>query len=105
MALTPEGKYKKKVMSWLQSQKDLYLFSKEAKAIRGIPDLVGAWNGHFFAIELKKSLAETRKGTGRIILQRYTIEQIKKAGGFAIISCPETFEEDMKLLMAHCFKP
>ena len=104
MALTPEGKFQEKVLKHLRKQEGLYVFKKEAHAIRGIPDIIGCWNGRFFALELKKSLADTRKETGGIVLQKYNIGKINEARGFAILSCPETFEEDMRLLTAHCFK-
>lgn len=102
--MTPEGKFQQKVLRKLKEIEGLYVFKKEAHAIRGIPDIIGCLNGKFFALELKKSLADTKKETGGIVLQKYNIEQIKKAGGFAILSCPETFTEDIKLLTAHCLQ-
>lgn len=102
--MTPEGKFQNYVLKRLKNLEGLYVFKKEAHAIRGIPDIIGCWNGHFFALELKKSLADTRKETGGIVLQKYNIDKIKKAGGFACLTCPETFEEDIKLLSAHCLE-
>lgn len=104
MAKTPEALYQDKVLRFLKKQPGLYCFKKEAKAIRGIPDIIGCWNGRFFAIELKKSSKEIEKNSDRIVLQRYTITKIKEAGGFAIFSCPETFDSDMKDLATHCLK-
>ena len=79
-----------------------FFFKKEALSIRGLPDEVGLANGRFVALELKKNLAETRKKTGRIVLQRYRLEQVCKAGGFGKLVCPETWDETYRELCAHC---
>lgn len=44
----------------------------------GVPDIVGVWQGRFFALEIK------RPGVGRLTaLQRAAIESIRAAGGVA----------------------
>lgn len=100
MALTPEGKFQKKVMKDLSQIQGIYFFKKEAAALRGISDIIGCLNGLFFALELKKSLAATRRSTGRIVLQKYHIDLVVKSGGFARLSCPETWENDLKELVS-----
>ena len=74
---------------------DLYCFSKEAAAIRGISDIIGCYKGKFFAWELKRSEKEAQKTTGRIALQKYHISLVKKAGGIGEIIYPENFEEKL----------
>ncbi len=64
---------------------------KEAASIRGIPDIIGCYNGRFFALELKKDLKEASKSVGRIVLQQQAIKKITKAGGIGAIIWPEVF--------------
>lgn len=53
----------------------------------GVPDLLVCCNGRFLGLEIK---AENGKPSE---LQRYHIEQIKKAGGIGLIVYPKQFEE------------
>lgn len=71
----------------------------QAGSIRGLPDIIGCYKGVFFGWELKISLKETKKTTGRIALQKYRIMQIKRAGGIAALVCPENLEENFKALV------
>lgn len=100
MGMTPEKKFQMKVKRDLEQLTGLYFFVKEAAALRGISDLIGCLNGLFFALELKKDLSSTRRKTGRIVLQKYHIEKVKKAGGFACITCPETWAKDLADLIS-----
>jgi len=45
--------------------------------LKGVPDLVGCWNGVMFALEVKKP------GERLTAIQAHIIEQIKAAGGVA----------------------
>lgn len=58
----------------------------------GIPDLLVCCNGHFLGVELK---APTGKPSD---LQLWNIEQIKKAGGIAMVLYPKDFEEFKALI-------
>jgi len=49
---------------------------------------MGSVNGRFFAWELKRSEAEARKKTGRIVLQKHILEKIHKSGGVAEVVHP-----------------
>lgn len=53
----------------------------------GIPDLLCCINGRFLAVELK-----TEKGKVSV-LQKWNIQQIKDAGGVAIVLRPSGFEK------------
>jgi len=88
-----EHDFQKKVKTDLASIANCWHFTKEAAGLRGIPDLVGCIGGKFFALELKRSEAESRKKTGRIVLQRVVIDMIKNSGGFAEIAYPENWAE------------
>lgn len=95
-----EHDFQKYVKARLNAEPFLYHFTKEACAIRGIPDLIGCYKGRFFAWELKRSAKEASKTTGRIALQRYTLKLICKAGGIGRIVHPDNFEECLAELLA-----
>ncbi len=92
----PESKFQHKVTARLDKLiklgYPLYYFVKEAGSIRGIPDLVICANGSFVAWEIKPSEAEANKTTGRIVLQRYTIDRIQRANGGATLVYPENVD-------------
>lgn len=47
---------------------------------RGLPDIIGVYKGQYIAFEVK------RDSTGKpTVLQLYQIEQIRKAGGIAMV--------------------
>ena len=61
----------------------------DALSVRGIPDRVGCVSGRYVAIEFKKDITEFRKKTGRIVLQKYTLLEISKAGGYTFVAYPD----------------
>jgi hypothetical protein len=65
---------------------------------RGLPDRIGCIRGQFVALEFKVDEREGAKKTGRIVLQRYRIEKIKKAFGIAFIIFPSNSEEIYNIL-------
>jgi hypothetical protein len=106
MATTPEAlfvqnKIKKTFDKLIKEGLPLYYFIKEAGSIRGIPDIVGCCNGHFFAWEAKPSAGEAAKTSGRIVLQKYTLTRIHQAEGIGMIVHPENFEESLNYLLEH----
>lgn len=80
---------------------------KEAAAIRGIPDIIGCYNGRMFAFEVKRAKSEVyykdgrEKISGRTVLQKYNLDKIKKAGGYACFLYPENYQEIFRELFAH----
>jgi Holliday junction resolvase len=87
--MAAEKNFENKVKAFLKSQGCWVLkywgggqFTKA-----GIPDLLVCCNGYFLAIELK---APNGKPTP---LQLHTIEEIKKAGGKALVLYPKNFDE------------
>lgn len=79
-----------------------FFFTKEAGSIRGLPDVIGVANGYFVGLELKKNLAETKKNSGRIVLQKYRLNQMNKEKGFGRLVCPENWNDTYLLLCQHC---
>ena len=94
-----ESKFKKQVMSRLKDLNGLFVFSKEAKSLRGYPDIIGCYRGQFFGWELKRSESEARKQTGRIVLQRHILTLIQQSGGIGEIVHPDNFEEKLAELL------
>lgn len=88
-----EKDFQKIVKKRLDALDNCYYFVKEAATIRGIPDIVGCRNGHFFALEVKKSRSEAQKNTGRIVLQKHTLRQIGLANGLGYIVHPENLDD------------
>lgn len=78
--MTPEGIVKKKVVSILKSIGAYYFFpATHGYGRSGVPDIVGCYDGGFFAIEVK---AEGKKPTA---LQENEIRQIVKQRGIAFV--------------------
>ena len=97
---TPEGLFQKRVLRRLKQIEGMYVFKKEAAAIRGIPDVIGCFRGRFFCLELKASSKLARRTTGRIVLQKHNIERVRAAGGYGAIVYPENFEEVINQLLS-----
>jgi Holliday junction resolvase len=89
MASTPEKKVKLKVRAILDWDKDIYYFTPMTGGYgrSGVPDIVGCYNGYFFAIECKAG-----KGT-TTALQDKNIKEIEKAGGRVIVVNENNLEE------------
>lgn len=61
-----------------------YFANRNTKA--GIPDILACVNGVFVAIEVKAS-------NGRVSeLQKHQIMEIRKSGGYAIVTYPDDFD-------------
>jgi Holliday junction resolvase len=89
MATTPEGKVKKKVADWLKKvfpDYFRYMPIPSGYGVKGIPDMLCCINGKFVAIEVK-----SKPGMQPTKLQQKRLEEITKAGGFAI--CMDGFNE------------
>lgn len=80
MALTPEGKVKKKVVDLLKKHNVYYFYPVTGGFGRsGVPDVVCCMNGKFLAVECK---AGKNKPTP---LQEAEIEKIRQAQGKAFV--------------------
>ncbi len=95
-----EHTFQRKFKKELDLIPNSYFFVKEAAAIRGISDIIGCVNGTFVALELKRSEAEARKKTGRIVLQKHFLKKITDAQGYAILVYPENAEQILRELRA-----
>lgn len=91
--MTPEVKVKNKVKKFLDSL-GCYHFSPLSGGYgrSGVPDIIACFKGRFIAIECKA-------GKGKLTeLQKYNIEQIKSAGGLAIVVNESNIEELITLV-------
>jgi Holliday junction resolvase len=80
MATTPEAKVKKRVVEQLKLLGAYYFYPVTGGyGSSGVPDIVGCYNGRFFAIECK---AGTNKPTA---LQEKNIDAIHASNGAAIV--------------------
>ncbi len=80
MALTPEGKVKAKVVKILREEGVYYFFpATHGYGRSGVPDIIACVAGKFLGIECK---AGKNKPTA---LQVHEIEQIRGAGGVAVV--------------------
>jgi len=80
MAMTPEKRVKNQVVKHLKEfGKQVYYFFPATGGYgrSGVPDIVGCYNGKFFAIECKAGKNTTTK------LQELELESISLAGGAA----------------------
>jgi len=80
MAMTPEGKVKKKIVEQLKALGCYYFFpATGGYGKSGVPDIVGCYNGKFFGIECKAG-----KNTPTA-LQQMNLDQINDACGLAYV--------------------
>lgn len=98
-----ESTFQRKFKKRLDELPNSVFFVKEAGSIRGISDIIGCCNGRFVALELKRSMREASKKTGRIVLQRHFLTKISRADGFSAMVYPENADYIFNLLesMAH----
>lgn len=88
MAMTPEGKVKKKVVEILKSAGAYYFFPATGGYGRsGVPDIIACIEGRFVAVECKAGKGKTTA------LQDRELVNIWKAGGAAWVVNEEKIEE------------
>lgn len=80
--MTPEAKILRSICRYLDGLESLCYYMKlrgGPYSVRGLPDIVGVFNGHFFALEVKASKGEVTP------LQAHTLRKIYEAGGAASV--------------------
>lgn len=92
--MAAEKNFENKVKNYLKEQDCWFIkywggaqFTKS-----GVPDLLVCCNGFFLGVELKAPKGKPSE------LQLWNIEQIKKAGGFALVLYPKDFDNFKKLI-------
>ena len=80
MAMTPEGKVKKKCVAYLKEIGAYYFFpATGGYGKSGVPDIVGCYKGRFFGIEVKAGKNTPTE------LQKHQLKLITEAGGIAMV--------------------
>ena len=88
MAQTPEKRVKTRVESVLKSEGAYYFFpATHGYGRSGVPDIIACVNGRFLAIECKAG------GNKPTALQVREIENIRSAGGMAVVANEENWDE------------
>ena len=91
--LTPEKKVKTKVVAILKELGVYYFYPVTGGyGAAGVPDIVGCYQGRFFAIECKAGKGKTTA------LQDKNIARIKETGGLAIVVNEDNLEDVNELL-------
>ena len=91
--MTPEKKVKTKVVAILKEMGVYYFYPVTGGyGASGVPDIVGCYNGKFFAVECKAGKGKTTA------LQDRNIAQINACGGRAIVVNEGNLEDVRKLL-------
>lgn len=94
MAMTPEGKVKKKVVAILKEFDTYYFYPRTGGYGRsGVPDIVGCYHGRFFGIECK---AGDNKPTP---LQQKNLDDISKRGGLVLVINETNIDEVRRCLI------
>lgn len=77
-----EAKIQKEILAYLKKEVDGFWWKDAAGPYqqKGIPDIVGCRNGHFYAFEVKRPLLGELTA-----IQRHTLEAINAAGGTAYV--------------------
>ena len=88
MAQTPEKRVKTKVEAVLKNEGAYYFFpATHGYGRSGVPDIIACVNGRFLAIECKAG------GNKPTALQIREIENIRLAGGVAVVANEENWDE------------
>jgi Holliday junction resolvase len=88
MAMTPEGKVKKKLKEILDAY-GVYHFPPATGGYgkSGVPDIVGCYKGYFFGIECKAGKGKTTA------LQDMQLQAIRDAGGISMVVNEDNLHE------------
>lgn len=87
-----ESIFKDRVLRDLKPLESIYFLKTQERARRGVPDILGCIKGRFFALELKTDVGKLD------VLQARTIEKIRLAGGFVLVTTPSSWATDFALL-------
>lgn len=86
MSKKPETTFKEWVRAKLERLPNTKVFKIQQVGIRGSPDFLMCVNGHFVAMELKKSDKEEPAA-----LQTWNLNCVTNAGGISVVCYPENW--------------
>ena len=86
-----EKNFERKVKTWIRDGGGWVVkFHGDAFSTAGVPDLLACIKGWFVGIEVKADDGEPSE------LQIWTVKQIRKAGGVAVVLFPSAFSDFQK---------
>lgn len=95
--MAEEKRFENKVKEYLKSKGCWFVkFFANNFTKAGVPDLIVCVNGHFLAVEVKSSKGKPSA------LQLCNIEEIRKAGGTAIVLYPDQFDDFKEIVEKLC---
>lgn len=81
-----EQVFQKKIIDWLEKEGAWVVkFHASGMTKKGVPDLLVCWKGNFLALEVKTNSRTTE-------IQKYQIDKIIKANGYAFVVNPENWD-------------
>lgn len=94
----PEYRFKAKLKKKLQTIPDSSWRVNEAGAVRGYADIDGHIKGRAVYLEVKKNKQESRRMSGRTVLQRLRLSNHRDKGAIAFFVYPENEKEVLEYL-------
>jgi hypothetical protein len=95
MGWTKERVFRVRVVHlFLEGLRNTSFFPIQQLAIRGDFDFILCVRGKFVGLELKRAGEQLQP------LQMYKADWVRRTGGIALRTCPETWEETKKLLLS-----
>jgi Holliday junction resolvase len=86
--MTAETKFKNKVKKWLDKNGIYHIpYGASMYTKAGVPDTLMCIRGRFVGIEFKAEKGKLSE------IQKYQIEQIRKAGGIVFVLYPKDFDD------------
>ena len=93
MSTKPETIFKNRIRPRLEDLPHSWWCKTQMQAIRGIPDFVGCVGGTFVGLELKTSKRQADIDSSTTVMQKYTLNKIRLAGGFTAFVYPENWND------------
>ncbi len=82
-----ESKFYNRIKPKLEALPNSYMVRVQQISNRGTPDILMCVNGMFVGLELKRAIGQKASP-----LQELNILKINKAGGWAVVVCPENWK-------------
>lgn len=92
--LKPETRLKEKIYKDVSTWPGFYIEKIQQVTKQGTPDFFICARGAFVVMELKKSLRDLPDP-----LQERKLDRVRRSGGVAFVTCPETWDTDRERLL------
>ena len=86
--MAKEKNFERRIKEWIRKQGGFVVkYHGDAFSTSGVPDLLACVDGRFVGVEVKADDGTPSE------LQIWTVRQIRKAGGIAVVLYPSAFDE------------